>query len=261
MSLLSELFSDLFAGRDNLLTRLDPRTKLVAALLLLGGVVFASGPVLPLLVFSGCVGTAVATGVPGRFIVLRITGPLLIATILLILQSLLTGTTPLRTIELCGMHLTILDEGWHTGVLTASRVMGGMSVMLLLSAVTPAHRIFAALRAMGVSKSWVEIAMLMYRYIFVLLDLTADVAAAQRLRLGYSNIRRSIASTGVVAGVVVLRAVDQAVRTNEAMRVRGYQGEIPQSNMPPLASRERWIIGGTTLVMSTAFVLTEMWQL
>jgi cobalt/nickel transport system permease protein len=261
MSLLSELFSDLFASRDNVMTRMDPRVKVIAAMALLAGVVFASSPVLPLLVFLGCVGAAGCCGIPARFIGLRLAGPLVIAGMLLVLQGLLTGVTPLWSIAPFGMRLTITAEGWHTGVLTASRVLGGMSVMLLLSAVTPAHRIFAALRAMGVSKSWVEIAMLMYRYIFVLLDLTADVAAAQRLRLGYSNIRRGIASTGVVAGVVVLRAVDQALRTNEAMRVRGYQGEIPQCTLPPLARRERWIIAGTALVTGTAFVLTEIWHL
>jgi cobalt/nickel transport system permease protein len=223
MSLLSELFSDLFASRDNVMTRMDPRVKVVAALALQAGVVFASSPILPLLVFLGCVGAAGGGGIPARFIGMRLIGPLVIAGILLVLQGLLTGVTPLWSIAPFGMRLTITAEGWRTGVLTASRVLGGTSVMLLLSAVTPAHRIFLALRAMGISKAWVEIAMLTYRYIFVLLD--------------------------------------QAVRTNEAMRVRGYRGEIPLGVMPPLAWRERWIIAGAALVTGAAFALTEIWHL
>lgn len=256
MSLLSELFSDLFARQDNLLTRVDPRTKLVVAMSLLALVVLAPAPVVPLAVFGVCVGAAVAVGVPARFILLRMTGPLAIAAVLLVLQAILTGHTPVGSMELLGWSITFTAEGWRTGILMASRVLGGTGVLLLLSAVTPAHRIFSALRAMGVSKGWVEIAMLMYRYIFVLMDLTADVAAAQRLHLGYSNVRRGVSSAGVVAGVVVLRAVDQAVRTNEAMRVRGYRGEVPQSKMPPLGRRDWWIMSGTVIAAVVVHVLT-----
>jgi cobalt/nickel transport system permease protein len=256
MSLLSELFSDLFARQDNLLTRVDPRTKLVVAMSLLALVVLASAPMVPLAVFAVCVGAAVAVGVPTGFIMLRMTGPLVIAAVLLVLQATLTGHTPVWSLRISELSVTFTAEGWHIGLLMASRVLGGTGVLLLLSAVTPAHRIFSALRAMGVSKGWVEIAMLMYRYIFVLMDLTADVASAQRLRLGYSNVRRSVTSAGVVAGVVVLRAVDQAVRTNEAMCVRGYRGEIPQNAMPPLERRDWWIMSDAVLAVVVVHIIT-----
>ena len=256
MARLSEIFSDLFARQDNVLTRVDPRTKLIVALAALSVVIFSPTPALPLSVFVLCVAATVAIGVPARLIALRLTAPLGIASVLLVLQSVFTGATPLWTV----LGITVTREGWHTGLLMASRVLGGMSVMLLLSSVTPAHRIFLALRAMGMSKGWVEIAMLMYRYIFVLLDLTADVTDAQRVRLGYSSVRRGISSAGVVAGVVVLRAVDQAVRTNEAMRARGYKGDIPLGVLPPLTRGDAWIIGGAALALSGLLALEVLFK-
>jgi cobalt/nickel transport system permease protein len=132
-----------------------------------------------------------------------------------------------------------------------------MSVMLLLSSVTPAHRIFQALRALGAPQGWVEIAMLMYRYIFVLLDITVDVTAAQRVRLGYSSARRGLSSAGIVAGTVILRSMDQAVRTNEAMRVRGYRGDIPLGPMPPLTWRDARIIGVAAIVLGGVLFAAE----
>ena len=75
------------------------------------------------------------------------------------------------------------------GVLLGSRVLGAVSVMLLLSSVTPAYKIFGALRWFHVPEGWVEIALLVYRYTFLLSDQTADIAAAQRVRLGYSVVR------------------------------------------------------------------------
>ena len=254
MALLSELFSDLFARQDNVLARIDPRTKLFVALTTLASVIFSRTPAVPLAVSVLCVGATVAMRVPLRLIALRLTAPLGIASVLLVLQSVFTGSTPLWTV----LGVTFTREGLQTGLLMGSRVVGGMSVMLLLSSTTPAHRIFLALRALGMSKGWVEIAMLMYRYIFVLLDLTADVTDAQRVRLGYSSVRRGLSSAGVVAGVVVLRAVDQAVRTNEAMRARGYRGDIPIGTLPPLARFDALIIGGSILAWGSYLAVVEV---
>ena len=258
MSLLSELFSDLFARQDNILAQVDPRTKLIVALSTLLAVIYSPTPVFPLTVLIGCIAATVAVGLPARLIALRLIAPMGIAAVLLVLQSVFLGSTPLWIVPAFGFKVIVTQEGLHTGLLMASRVMGGVSVMLLLSSVTPAHRIFLALRSLGMSKGWVEIAMLMYRYTFVLLDLTADVTDAQRVRLGYSSVRRGVSSAGVVAGVVVLRAIDQAVRTNEAMRVRGYKGDIPLGGLPPLAWRDAWIVTGSAFALSSILLATEV---
>ena len=124
------------------------------------------------------------------------------------------------------------------GVLLGSRVLGAVSVMLLLSSVTPAYKIFGALRWFHVPEGWVEIALLVYRYTFVLLDQTADIASAQRVRLGYSSLGRSLSSAGVLAGTVVARSMDQAMRTYEAMTLRGYQGRLPMGPLAELKARD-----------------------
>jgi cobalt/nickel transport system permease protein len=258
MSLLSDLYSDLFARQDNRLTRMDARTKLCISVLALLMITIATKPHLSWAVLAACTITCARVGVPFRFIALRLTAPMGIAIVLLILQSLMTGSTPILEIPVMGTHLTVTREGWQTGVLMSSRVLGGVSVMLLLSSITPAHRIFLAMRTMGVPGGWVEIAMLMYRYIFVLLDMTSDVLSAQRLRLGYSSVGRGISSAGVVAGVVVLNAVDQATRTHAAMISRGYQGEIPMGTMPPLAKMDIFIIAAVTLAAAAALTLTNL---
>ena len=257
MSLLSEIFSDLFARQDHWLARVDARTKVLVASAALGTVIFSANPVFPLAILIVCVVATAAFGVPARYIALRLAAPVGIAAVLLVLQSVMAGATPLWSISVLGMEATVTREGLHNGLLLASRVLGGVSVMLLLSSVTPAHRIFAALRGLGAPQGWVEIAMLMYRYTFVLLDLTGDVTAAQRVRLGYSGMRCGLASAGALAGTVILRSMDQAVQTNQAMRVRGYRGEIPLGPLPPLAWRDGWIIAGSALALGGAFWAAE----
>ena len=257
MSLLSEIFSDLFARQDNVLTRVDPRTKLLVAVGMLCAVIFSKTPLFPLAVLALCLVATISVGVPKRLVALRLAAPLGIASVLLLLQSLLEGATPLWTFAALGAKLTVTREGLLVGCLLASRVLGGVSVLLLLSSVTPAHRIFHAMRALGAPQGWVEIAMLMYRYTFVLLDLTAEVTAAQKVRLGYAGIRRGLASAGILGGTVILRSMDQAVSTNEAMRVRGYSGNIPLGPMPALARRDGWILALSGVVLTGAFFAAE----
>ena len=250
---ISDLFSDVFARRDNPLSRVDARTKLVVAAAMLLFVIFSTSPLLPLSLMFLSLAATLAVGVPARFVAMRLTAPLGIATVLFVLQSVLSGSTPLWTAHFLTWNVTVSHEGLYTGLLMASRVLGAVSVMLLLSTVTPAHRLFHAMRALGAPRGWVEIALLMYRYIFTLFDLTADLTAAQRLRLGYSGVARGLSSAGLVAGTVILRSVDQAVHTNEAMRVRGYNGDIPFGSMPPLAKRDWWIMSAAACLLSALF--------
>ncbi len=254
MSLVAELFSDIFAQQDNRLTRLDPRTKLVVALLTLLCLLFARNPVFPLMVVTLAVGAALAVRIPPRLLALRLAAPLGLAIMVLALQMLLVGSTPLASVHLLGHKITVTQEGWRSGRLIASRVLASVSVLLLLSMVTPAHRLFHASRWLGMPKSWVEIALLMYRYIFVLLELVADVMIAQRLRLGYSGLRRSWKSAGIVGGTVIVRSMDQAVRSYEAMRVRGYRGEIPFPAVAALPVTE-WC----TMAVAGGLLLAGFW--
>lgn len=250
------LFSDFFACRDNWLSRVDPRTKLVIATTAILCVILSTNPVLPAAVFVSCLATTLALRIPARLVALRLLAPMGIVTVLVLLQSFMAGATPLWTIPLGAWKLTATREGVQTALLTASRVCGAVSVVLLLSLVTPAHRIFHALRWFRVPQGWVEIAMLMYRYTFTLLDLTADLTAAQQLRMGYAGVKRSLASMGAVCGTVIIRSVDQAVHTHEAMILRGYRQQIPFGPMPVMCAKD-WLamgLGAVALVLLYATI-------
>ncbi len=234
-----DLFSDILACRGNALTRLDARVKLLGALAAIVAVLFSRNPVLPLALVAAAVLAALALRLPAGFLVRRMVSPLGIVLVLLALKSLLGGATPLVTIPVGPWHISPSREGAVEGLLIGVRVLGAAGVVVLLGAVTPAHRIFHALRWLGLPAAWVEVAGLMYRYTFVLLDEVEDVARAQRVRLGYATPRRAAASVGSLAGLVLLRALEQSDRTYEAMRLRLYRGHMPYAPLAPLA-RADW---------------------
>jgi cobalt/nickel transport system permease protein len=141
-------------------------------------------------------------------------------------------------------------------MLLGAKVLGAVSVTLLLCSVTPAHKIFHALRRMHVPRGWVEIAMLMYRYIFSLLDHASEGAAAQRLRLGYAGVRRSVASLGTLAGTVLVRSFDQARQTHDAMTLRGYTGDFPFAPVAP-GNGHWWKTATACTVIFMVYLLLE----
>jgi len=233
-----DLFSDIFARRDNVFTRMDARAKMIVASCLILAVICSHRIALPLVAGVLCVSTMLFLGIPRSIVLLRLAAPLGIVVVLIAAQTFLTKGTPIYSISVHGFELTATHEGLERGLLMGSRVLGSVSVILLLGAVTPAFKIFHALRWFRVPEGWVEIALLVYRYTFALLDQTADVAAAQSTRLGYSSVRRSISSVGVLAGTVLTRCIDQAMRTHEAMMLRGYQGRFPFAPIPRMATSE-----------------------
>jgi cobalt/nickel transport system permease protein len=252
-----DLFSDIFTYRDNALTRTDPRVKLVITLAALIVVVTAGRIVLPLLVFGIVLVTVAVLGIPAKLIVARLAAPLSIVSVLVVIQTFVTGTTPLFSVTLAGWQCTAKAEGFRQGALLGARVLGAVSVVFLLSVVTPAHRIFQALRWFRVSRNWLEIAILVYRYIFVLMDRVSDLAAAQRLRLGYRLRGRAMKSFTALVGATLIHSLEQSQRTHEAMRLRGYRGSMPFGPMPALGRRDRLIL--TLCLIGIVFTLFLEW--
>ncbi len=199
-------FSDIFAKRDNWLTRVDARVKLISALLLVI-INLWSGSVVSSIIFTVSILCLAILRIPVRTIFFRLLEPFGVAGIAILIKIYFAGWS-----------------GIYDGILIASRVLGAVSIILLLSMTTPVDALLKALTWFRVPRTWTDVALLTYRYIFVLLEDAYVVYSAQKVRLGYLGVRRSFNSFGTLAGAIVIRAYDQAIATSQAMRLRGYVG-------------------------------------
>jgi cobalt/nickel transport system permease protein len=204
--MFSETFSDIYAKRDNLLTRMDARIKvlLAAAFLLLN---LWGGTALSLFIFAISILTLIYLKIPARTLLIRLLEPFGVALVVILVKLYFTGWS-----------------GLPEGMMIASRILGAVSLILLLSMTTPVDALLKALSWFRVPRTWTDVALLTYRYIFVLLEDAYVVYSAQRVRLGYLGIVRSLQSFGTLAGAIVVRAYDQAMATSQAMKLRGYVG-------------------------------------
>jgi cobalt/nickel transport system permease protein len=69
----------------------------------------------------------------------------------------------------------------------------------------------------------VEVASVVYRLLFVLLESLRTIREAQTVRMGYSSVRRSYRSSGVLAAAVLTRSWDRARRLQEGLAGRGLE--------------------------------------
>lgn len=105
----------------------------------------------------------------------------------------------------------------------AGHALAGTAAVLLLATTTPMSDLLPALCRMRVPDAVVEVAAVVYRLLFVLLASLRTIREAQTARMGYSSLRRSYRSSGMLAAAVLTRSWDRARRMQEGLAGRGME--------------------------------------
>jgi cobalt/nickel transport system permease protein len=101
--------------------------------------------------------------------------------------------------------------------------LAGSAAVLLLATTTPMSDLLPALRRLRVPAAVVEVASVIYRLLFVLLESLRTIREAQTARMGYSSLRGSYRSSGALAAAVLTRSWDRARRLQEGLAGRGME--------------------------------------
>ncbi len=116
------------------------------------------------------------------------------------------------------------------GIMAAARLMArslaGLACLLFLALTTPATDLLSAARRMGLPAEIAEVALLMYRFLFLLAETAMAMDAAQAARLGHDGARRRMLSLGVLIANLLPRSLDHARRLEVGLAARGWDGEM-----------------------------------
>jgi len=236
-----ELFTE-YIRKDHLLAEIDARVKIVAAVgLLVMGLTY-HGFGFPLLVVALGLTSCFLMRVPLKIFFLRFSEPLFIVAILVVIKLFSTGHEVLFSVKIAGITFAGYREGLIEGLLLAARILGAVSVVVVLGFATPFTEFIAGLSWFRVPREFVEILLFAYRYIFVLLEEALVIYNAQKIRLGYSTISRGLRAFAVLSGTLTIRAFEHSQDTVIAMANRGYDGTIPLLKHTPFRASE--IISG-----------------
>lgn len=155
------------------------------------------------------------------------------------------------------LSLSVSRESINTGFFILCRVIGGMSALLFIALTTPMTDLFVVMRKCRIPEFVIDLAMIIYRTIFILMDQVQQIYRAQVMRLGYSGWRESIQSFSMMCGAAFITSWDAGDDLIRAMDARCYNGKfvLLGENRPvelrPLAALVAFVAAGSVVVVAS----------
>ena len=187
---------------------------------------FANSPIMPFVIFLICTVLIIwKAGIPANFYVTFMSVPAGFAFITVIFMAFFFGVGP-HIWDLGSFGWGITADGLNRGILIFFKVMGGVSALAFLILTTPMNRVFTVFQDMKLPPELTDLAILMYRYIFLFLDVTATMYNSQKTRLGYHSYTSWMHCLSQLAGMVFIRTWEQGEIAYNALASRGYSGRL-----------------------------------
>jgi cobalt/nickel transport system permease protein len=211
---------DRHAYLDSVVHRLDPRAKVLATLVFIITVVsfgkYALSPLLPFFAFPVVI--AVLAFIPFGLIARRFVLALPFILLIGIFNPILDRTVMIE------LGVVTVSGGWVSFTSIFLRGLLCVTAAIVLIATTSVPRIAEALGALRFPRALVVQLLLLYRYLFVLMEEAGRMRRARALRAGTS--KTSLRDAASMLTTLLLRTIDRSEAIWRAMLARGFEGEL-----------------------------------
>ena len=243
---------DALAGRDTAVHRLDPQAKLVTTLVFIVAVAsfgkYELSALLPFFLFP--VSLIALGGLPAGYLAKKLLLAAPFAFFIGVFNPLLDREV------LVNLGPLDISGGWISFASILLRFTLTVGAALILIATTSFPGVCMALEKLGAPKVFAVQLLLLYRYLFVLIDEGARLVRARALR-SFGRRGMGMRIFGNLAGQLLLRTLDRAQRIHLAMLCRGFDGDIRMLRPSRIGPPEIVF----TLGWSAAFVLMRFTNL
>jgi cobalt/nickel transport system permease protein len=254
---------DPYLDRKSLVHQLDPRVKLVlAVLLILSNLTLPDGAWLAFAVTGAVIWVGGWLSKVSPVLLVRRASVVIPFTLAAVTVIFSTPGDILATGSLGSWHWTATDAGTVRFGSILLRSWFSVQVAILLTTTTRFPDLLHAMHHLRVPRPLVAIIALMYRYLFVLVDEVVRLLRARRSRSGTvpgHKAGRSLPWRARVAGGMVgqlfLRSYERSQRVHSAMLSRGYQGEF-YTLTPHQMDGQDWAFGlfSLAIILSLQFI-------
>lgn len=195
--------------------------------------------------------------IPFKFYLKFISIPLFFGFLTFIFMSIFFGTSePWFNIGI--FNLAVYKDGLNLGFLVLARIIGCFSCLGFLALTTPMNEIFLVLEHIRIPKIIIEIATMMYRYIFVFLDESKKMYNSQQTRLGYSSFKNTYKSLGLLASNLFIRTWSKGEQLYITMDSRCYDGSLKSFKVQkPINAKNIFLIISFELLLLLGVYLTR----
>ena len=116
-----------------------------------------------------------------------------------------------------------------------------MSCLAFIGWTTPLMELIPVFQRLGIPAVLIDLALMIYRFLFVTATTLGEMHRAQSWRLGRADYRSRMRALSMLASGLFLRCVQRARRLEDGIEARGYQGRLwvlaPRHAASPAISR------------------------
>lgn len=120
--------------------------------------------------------------------------------------------------------IQITTASLHLSLLVFARTLGGMCSLYFLAVTTPMTSLFAVFRKLHIPQEFIDLTMLIYRYIFVFIGEAVGIHNAQVLRGGYQTWRKGISAFSMLVSMLFIKTWERGDEIFLSMNSRCYDG-------------------------------------
>lgn len=123
-------------------------------------------------------------------------------------------------------YIYISSHGIEQGLTILTRAIASLSCLYFVMFTIPFTELLQTLRRVGVPVLLTDILLLMYRFIFVLLNTASELWTAQQSRGGYSTFNIGMKSLALLIGQLLKRTLENYRQISLSLASRGFNGEF-----------------------------------
>lgn len=227
------LYIDQFVYANKMRTS-HPSEKFAFAIITLGICLIAQKPLINFSVIAVMLGLLLfKAGIPGRVVLKLMLVPLSflligVATVAVVFSPSNTGM--LVSWELGSLHLGVTGNSFNLALSILLRALSSVTCLYFLALTVPMIELIYVLQTLRVPAIFIELMMLIYRFIFVFLETAFNIYTAQSSRWGYCNFKRSMYSFGILFGNLWQKVFFKSKALFNCLLSRGYENELKVIN-------------------------------
>ena len=137
-----------------------------------------------------------------------------------------TDTNMIASINIAGRYAGITYRGIRTAINTAFRAVSALSCVYFLMLTTPFGQIIFVMKKARIPDIIIELSMLIYRFIFIFIDESAEIYKSQELKFGYMGLKNGYNSFGMLVSILYKRIMKRYDEMSIALDVKLFDGEF-----------------------------------
>lgn len=138
------------------------------------------------------------------------------------------------------------------------RSVAAISCLAFVGWTTPLMELIPVFQRLGIPAVLIDLALMIYRFLFVTATTLGEMKRAQSWRLGRADYRGRLRALSMLAGGLFARCVQRARRLEDGIESRGYQGHLWV--LAPRQAASPGVIAGILALQAALLILGHLPQ-